>query len=238
MDKQILKAEKRKIVGRKVKILRKEGILPANVYGKKVKSESVQVKLSEFEKVFKAVGSTGLVELVVDNKKRPVLVHDIQVDPVTDNFLHADFLQVDLKQKVTAFVPVELTGEAPAEKLGLGTVVQHLDEVEVEALPTDLPEKFEVDLSKLEEVDAAIFVKDLGVDTKKVTIQNEPDQMIAKVEPLRKEEEVVAPVEEEAAEGEEVEGESDEEKKEGEGVSKGEGGQKEERKETQDKKAS
>ncbi len=231
MDKQILKADKRKIVGRKVKTLRKDGILPANVYGKKVKSQAIQLKLSEFEKVFKAVGATGLIELVVDTKKNPVLVHSTQVDPVTEAVLHVDFLQVDLKQKVTTSVPVELTGESPAEKQGLGTIVQHTDEVEVEALPTDLPEKFEVDLSKLEEVDAAIFIKDLGVDAKKVTIQNDLEQIIVKVEALRKEEEIIAPVEEEVVEGEEGEGEegeaeTEEEEKE---APKEEGGKKKEK---------
>lgn len=231
MDKQILKAEKRKLLGRKVKTLRKKGILPANVYGKNVKSQAVQLKLSEFEKVFKVVGATGLIELVIDGKKRPVLVHDMQVDPVTDSFLHADFLQVDLKQKVTTSVPVEFTGEAPAEKQGLGTVVQHVDEVEVEALPANLPEKFEVDLSNLKEVDAAIFVKDLGVDAKKVSILNEPDQMIVRVEALRKEEEIAPPVEEEGEEGEKVEGEEGETEKEGETAPKEEVGQEEEMKE-------
>lgn len=217
MDKQSLKAEPREIKGRKVKKLREKGVLPANIYGKKIKSQAVKVDLLDFEKVFRKTGETGLVELTVKGKKRPVLIHNVQTDPMTDSFVHADFLQVDLKQKVVAQVPIDLSGEAPAEKQGLGTVVQHLDEIEVEALPADLPDKFDIDLATLSKVDDAIYVKDLPSD-KKVEIKNDSEQMIVKVEALRKEEEAApVEVEEEAevsAEGEEAP--TTEEKKEGE----------------------
>ncbi len=193
MDKLVLKAEKRKIAGRKVKKLRSEGVLPANIYGKKVKSVTIQTDLNEFEKVFKKAGETGLVELQVNGEKRPVLVHNIQLDPLTDEPLHVDFLQVDLKEKVIAKVPVELIGESPAEKQGLGTVVQYIDEIEVGALPGDLPDKFEVDRSKLTEVGQLISVADLPIDAKKVEIRVDPEQILVKVEPPRKEEEVVPP---------------------------------------------
>lgn len=202
MDKLTLKAQKRTITGRKVKGLRQQGKLPANIYGKKVKSEAVEVAFADFEDVFGKVGETGLVELIIDGKKRPVLVHNVQMDPVSDTPIHADFLQVDLKEKVTAEVPVELVGEAPAEKQGLGTLVQYIDEIEVEALPGDLPEKFEVDLTKLSEVDAAIQIKDIKVAKEKVDIKNNQEDIIVKIEPLRKEEEVpAAPEAEAAAEG-------------------------------------
>ena len=98
MEKHSIKAAKRKLLGRKVKTLRKKGILPANIYGKGVKSLSVEVRLSDFQKVYKKAGETGLVEIVVGSKKRPVLIHNIQKDPVTDDYIHADFLQVDLKK--------------------------------------------------------------------------------------------------------------------------------------------
>jgi large subunit ribosomal protein L25 len=207
MDKHTLKAEKRKILGQKVKTLRKEGVLPANIYGKKVKSLAIQVPLNEFEKIYKEAGETGIIELAVDSSKKPVLINNVQMNPVTDVPIHVDFLQVDLKEKVTAEVPIDFIGESPAEKSGLGTVVQHMNEVEVEALPTNLPEKFEVDLSKLTEVDKTILVKDLDVDTKKVEIKSDLKQILVKVEPLRKEEEVVAPVETEEEEGVVEEGE-------------------------------
>lgn len=214
MDKQTLKAKTRKILGRKVKQLRKQGILPANIYGKNIDSLAAEVDLKEFEKVYKKVGETGLVELLVGGKRKPVLIHNIQKDPVNDTFVHVDFLQVDLKKKVVAQVHIELSGEAPAEKQGLGTVVQYIDEIEVEALPTDLPEKFELDLSKLEKVDDAVYVKDIKVDTKTVEIKNDPEQILVKVEELRKEEEPVVAEEEveEAEDGEEKEAPSESEK--------------------------
>lgn len=194
MDAKVLKAPVRKVSGRKVKNLRKEGILPANVFGKKVKSEAVQVDLKEFEKIYKEVGETGLVSLETGKDEKPVLIHNIQLNPVTDEPVHVDFLQVDLKEKVTAEVPVELTGESPAEKQSVGTVVLQLNEIEVEALPTDLPEKFEVNIENLTEVDQAIYVKDLKVDKSKVEVKADPEAIVAKVEPPQKEEVAPAPV--------------------------------------------
>jgi large subunit ribosomal protein L25 len=206
MDKHTLKAEKRKILGQKVKTLRKEGVLPANIYGKKVKSLAIQIPMNEFEKVHKEAGETGIIEISVDKSKRPVLINNVQMHPVTDIPIHVDFLQIDLKEKVTADVPVDLIGESPAEKSGLGTVVQYINEVEVEALPANLPEKFEIDLSKLIKVNMAVLVKELDVDKKKVEIKSDIEQIVVKVEPPRKEEEVIVPVETEE-EGEVGEGE-------------------------------
>ena len=199
----ILKAEKREITGRKVKRMRKEGILPGNIYGKNIKSVSLMVKEKDFEDMFKKVGETSLLQIELGKEKRPVLVHNVQMDPLSDKPIHVDFLQVDLKEKETAEVPVELVGESPAEKQGLGTVVQYIQEIEVEALPTDLPDKFEVDISNLIEVDNAVFVKDLKVDKKKIEIKNDMEVILVKVEAIKEEvEEVpVAPVPE-AGEGE------------------------------------
>jgi len=187
-----LKAKKRELTGRKVKKLRREGILPANLYGKKIKSEAIEVSASDFAKVFKVAKETGLVELTINGSKKPVLIHNVQLDPVTDTILHVDFLQVDLKEKVVANVPIELVGESPVEKQGLGTVVQYLDEIEVESLPGDLPEKFEVDLGTLVEIDQVISVKDLSVDKDKVEIKADPEQIVVKVEKAKQEEEVIA----------------------------------------------
>lgn len=192
MDTKTLKAEPRKIEGRKVKTLRKTGIVPANVFGKKIKSQSVQVSLKEFSQVYKEVGETGIIELALGSEKKPVLVHDVQVNPKTEEVLHVDFHQVDLKEKIEADVPVELFGESPAEKQALGTVVQYVNEIKVEALPTDLPEKITVDVSELAEVDQAIYVKDLKIDRSKVEVKNEAEEIVAKVEPPQKEE-VIAP---------------------------------------------
>jgi large subunit ribosomal protein L25 len=202
MDKLNLKADKREVFGRKVKSLRRQNILPANIFGRKTDSLAIQVNVKEFEKVFKEAGETGLIEVLVDGKKKPVLVHDVHTDPVSDAFLHVDFVQVDLKEKIEAQVPVELRGESPAEKQSLGTVVQYEDELTVEALPTDLPDSFEIDISNLENVDDAVQVKDIKVNKAKVEIKEEADKILVKVEPPQKEEEVAPPPAEEEEEGE------------------------------------
>src|SRR4030042_6894198 len=197
MNKINLDAQVRKITGRKTKKLRLEGLLPANVFGKKVASLALQLKLTDFKKAFNEAGETALLNLKIAGEKgkieeRPVLISNVQKNPVSDEVIHVDFHQVDLKEKVTAPIPVEITGEAPAEKQGVGTVVHYLNEIEVEALPTDLPERFVVDISNLAEVDQAIYVKDLEYDKKKVEIKIDLETILVKVEPPQKEE-VIAP---------------------------------------------
>lgn len=184
-----LKFEKREVFGRKVHRIREKGIIPANIFGKNIESMAITVDAKEFDTVFKKVGETQIINL--DGK--PVLVSNIQVDPISGNYLHIDFRQVDLKEKIEAKIPVELEGESPAEKQNLGVVLQQINEVEVEALPDHLPEKIVVDISGLIEVDQAIFVKDLKV-SKDVEIKTDMESIIVKVEPPTKEEvvEVVA----------------------------------------------
>jgi len=205
-----IKADKREILGRKVKTLRSKNLLPGNIYGNKVKSQAVSVDLAEFSKIYEQAGETSIVEVSMGKDKRSVLIHNVQTDPVTDNFIHVDFRQVDLKQKVTASVPIEEIGESPADKQGLGTVVRYFNEIEVEALPMDLPEKFEVDLSVLDEVDKAIMVSNLKFDKAKVNLQIDKKTILFKVEPLRAEEEELPPPVTEEVEETEVEGEEGE----------------------------
>ncbi len=198
MDKISLNAQKRTVLGRKIKKLRKEGMLPANIYGKKVKSQAVTVKFSDFESVFKKAGETGLVDLTIDKDVRPVLIQNVQYDPVSDRILHADFYQVDLKEKVTAKVPVELSGTAKAVANKIGVLLTLLDEVEVEALPVDLPEKIVVYVDDLSEVDQVIKVSDLKVDSQ-VKILTPTDREVVKVAPLVSKEAEKQAAEEEAA---------------------------------------
>lgn len=203
MEKPKLKAEKRKIEGRKVKKLRKEGILPANLYGKKIKSQSLQVSLKDFQKIYQEIGETGLVDLKIDSETRPVLIHNVQLHPVTGEPLHADFHQVSLTEKTTVTVPIELLGESPAVEQGIGILIQPISEIEVEALPGDLPEHLTIDISRLAQVNEAITVGDLPIDRKKVEIKAEPSAIVAKIGPLEKEE-VVAPPPAEEVPAEEV----------------------------------
>ncbi len=210
-----LKAEKRTILGRKAKKLRKEGLLLANLYGRDVKSQALQLPLNEFNKIYKQSGETGIIELNLgDSKPRPTLIHNIQRDPLTNQIIHVDFRQVDLTKKITAQVPVELLGEAPAESKG-GVLVQQIKEVEVEALPAELPEKLTLDISKLTEIDQFLTVEDLRYDKTKISLKIEdPKSIIVKIEPPAKEEAEAKPAA--AAEGEAAEAEpkETEEKKE------------------------
>lgn len=183
MQRQKLKVEERKILGKKVKKLRREGVLPANIYGKDVKSLAVQVPTKEFEKVFKEEGETGLVDLHVNGEIRPVLIQNVQVAPLTRAPLHADFYQVNLKEKVKAMVPVVAVGEPKAVSEKIGILLQPLSEVEVEALPTDLPEHIEVNVEPLATTDEQVLVKDLKAPTG-VAILTDPEQVVVKIAKL------------------------------------------------------
>ncbi len=206
-----LNAKKRTVTGRKVKQLRQQQLLPANIYGKDVKSLAIELPLKEFETVFKIAGETNIIELTVDKeaKSRPVLIGNIQLDPVTDFFLHVDFRQVDLSKKVVVAVPLELKGQSPAVIKG-GVLVKLVNELEIEALPKDLPDKLEVDISGLEEIGQAISIKQVPIDSSKVKLMTENlDELVVKIEAPAKEEEPTpasvaeAPAEETApAEGE------------------------------------
>ncbi len=225
-SKYALSAEKRNVFGRKLKPLRRAGILPGNISGKHIKSFSVQVSALEFGKVYDTAGETGLVSLAIEGGLHPVLIHEIHWDPVYGKPLHVDFLEVNLSEKVEATVPVEIIGESPAVRAEEGVLVQQVHEVQVEALPTDLPEKIEVDISGLEKVDDHITVSQLSVDKSKVEIkEDDPERIVVSIaEPAKEEvieevpaaEGVEAPVEGEApAEGGEApEAEKVEEKSE------------------------
>lgn len=163
MKKHSLKATKRDDLGRKVKKLRLSGQIPATVYGKSIKSVSIAVPADTFAKTYGEAGETGLIELSVDGSVRPVLVHHVQKDPVTWAILHIEFHQVDLKEKVHADVPLELTGDSPAVTEKRGVLLTILDEIEVEGLPTDLVDKIEVDVSGLMEVNQEVKIGDLKI---------------------------------------------------------------------------
>src|SRR3989344_1005329 len=149
MDRLSLKAEERKVLGKKVKNLRKDGILPAHVFGKGVEGEIVSVDQKEFLKVFKVAGETRLIDLKIGTEKiKPVLIREVQYNPVSGDLIHVDFYQVNLLEKVKVSVPIVQIGEAPESvKLGETIVLQTLSEVEVEALPADLPEEIVVKLA-------------------------------------------------------------------------------------------
>ncbi len=174
-----LKVEERKVLGKKIKALRRDGILPGNVYGKDIKSTAVQLLKKDFDKVYKEVGETGLVDLELKDKTLPVLIHNIAID-YKRNILHADFYKVDLKEKIKAMVPVVTVNEAKAVTEKIGILMQVLNEVEVEALPTELLEKIELNVENLAQIDEQIVVGELKV-AENVQILTDPTQVVVKI---------------------------------------------------------
>ncbi len=192
----VLEAQIRDMKGRKVRHLRAEGKTPGSMYGKDVQPISLQFLTKDVEKAYDEAGESQLVDLMIEGKKNPILFKNPQFHPVTSNLMHIDLHKVNLKEKITATVPVEFIGESPAVKLGM-ELVEVTMEVEVEALPTDLPEKFEVDLSKMETLESQITVADLPHDDR-VEIKTDPEQVVVKVQEHKEEvveETVVAPSE-------------------------------------------
>lgn len=185
MDRLSLLAEERKILGKKVKALRRDGKLPAHVFGKGVDGENVLVTLKDFSKTLKAAGETGLIDLKIGQEKvRPVLIREVQYDPLSGSPIHIDFYQVNLSEKVKVPVPLVLAGEQPESvHLGEAIVLQTLNEVEVEALPTDLVEKIEVDTSSLKNIDDAITIGQLNYDKSKLTLHADEDEIVVKLAP-------------------------------------------------------
>lgn len=208
MKRESLSADKRSVLGKKVKKLRREGIMPANVYGQGHKSVAIQIPIKEFMAVYKSAGETGVVDLSFEKETLPVLIHSLQKEPRTQDVLHVDFLVVNLKQKITTHVPIAAIGESPAVKDKLGILIQALSEVEIEALPTDLPEKVEVDVEGLANVGDHITVGDLKTPST-FTITSDPSQIVFKIDELvQKVEEPEEVPAEEGTEGEAAEGES------------------------------
>ncbi len=182
-----LEAKVRDISGKKVKSLRKQGILPAGVFGHNVKSVSLSVVAKDFNKVYKQAGETGLVELKYGDVSQHTLIADVQIHPLTRELLHIQFHAVNLLEKIKANVPLELVGDSPAVANNIGLLLQTLNEVEVEALPTDLPEKIDVEVATLSEVNQQVLVSQLTAP-KGVEILTGAEEVVVKVAPLISEE--------------------------------------------------
>ena len=180
-----LSVKKRDIHGKKVKNLRAQGLVPAVIYGKHVQAESISCVKNDLLKVYRTAWYSTPVELTGD-VDHLVLINSLQLDPVSDEIISADFLAVSRTEKVAAKIPVVTFGESQLEKLNEGKIMLIKDEVEVEALPQDLPSKFEVDISVLESVNDVFFVKDLKVSNK-VTILDDPELPILTVSVLEDE---------------------------------------------------
>ncbi len=221
-----LNVSPRPVLGKKVKRLRREGIIPANVYGRALDSVAIQVVRDDLVRVVRTAGRNEIIYLRLDGEEpRPTFVRQIQRNPVTDAILHVDFYQISLAEKVRIEVPLALVGTAPAEQTHGGTLLHSLDSITVEGLPTDIPSVIEVEVSGLEEIDASIHVGELSVPDQ-VTVLTDLEVVVAKIAPPHVEKEVEEEVEEEVVEGEEAAEEAAEEGAEepaAEGGEKGKG---------------
>lgn len=181
----------RTVLGKKVKSLRAEGIVPAEIFGKNFPNQHISVSEKDFEKMYKKAGESTMIELVSEDakKKTSVLISDVIRHPITQRVLAVDFRRVTMDEKIRAKVPVILSGTAPATKNGL-MIIHVLKEIEVEALPNNIPHRFEADLSTLEEEGQSIHVSNLAIP-KTVKIFVSPETVIATVGKKAREE--VAP---------------------------------------------
>jgi large subunit ribosomal protein L25 len=200
-----LAAARRTVTGKKVAYLRRDGKLPAVVFGRGLESDSVSLDTHEFESMRRHAGPNTLIDLSVDGgAPSPVLVYGVQTHRVTRRPLHVDLYVVRMTEELTVDVPLVSEGEAPAvEDLG-GTLLHVIDHVRVRALPDHLPDAIRYSVEALATFDDAIHVRDLAIPSD-ATLLTDVDEVVAKVLPPRVEEE---PVVAEAEEGEEVEGEA------------------------------
>lgn len=203
-----LALDARQAVGKENKRLRREGIVPGVVFGKDSPSVPVQVDAKAFDLLYRQAGRTSIVKIKVDGKgaAKSAIIKEIQRNPLTGRAVHVDFFLVNLTQEMQADVPLSFVGTAPAVEMENGTLMTPLDHLKVKALPAEMPHEIVVDISSLVDMDAAVHVRDLSLDAK-VTVLNEPDELLARVLPPRTEEEPEVPAEEAATEeGEAAEG--------------------------------
>jgi large subunit ribosomal protein L25 len=156
-----LKVEKRIIIGNQVRKLRRDGIIPCVVYSNAITPINIQINIGEFIKVYKEAGKTHVIDLFVDGKAIPTIVQDLDINPITQQVRHVDFLAVNLKEKVVAFVPVKIIGEARGVKENGLVLTQNTKEIEVLALPDNIPDTISIDVTNLYQIGDNLSVGDL-----------------------------------------------------------------------------
>jgi large subunit ribosomal protein L25 len=183
MANQELQVAPRTVLGKKVKALRSAGQTPGNIFGHKVESTAVQVDTVALTHLLRHSSRNQIINLSVDGEPAPrtVVVRDVSRDPVTGKLLHVDFFQVSMTEKMRAQVPLVLVGESDAVKTYNGVLLQLVEHIEVEALPGDIPAHIEVDVSKITELEGSLHVRDLNIDTSRVTLHTDPDVVVARV---------------------------------------------------------
>lgn len=185
------------------RLIREEGKIPAIFYGRHVDSTPVYVDSSDFIKTMREVGRNGILQLLIDSKRHSVMLHDIQKDPLKNEFVHADFQVVDMSLDVEVDVNIHLVGEATGVKDG-GVLQQPLYQLSVRALPANIPQSIEIDVTNLE-VGQTVVVSDINTKGK-YELNHEESEVIASILPPRQEEEINSGEEQEQGEPEAAEG--------------------------------
>ena len=200
MEEIVLNAELRSITGKAVRHLRREGVVPAVMYGHRTEPVSLKIQERALRQVLREAGTTRLITLNVGGLKgsKRVLVRELQRDAVRHDILHVDLYEVVMTERITAEVPVVLIGESPPVDNSEGILFQGLDTIEIECLPGDLPPSIEVNLAELTFIDDAVLVRDLKLSDA-IEVLSEPEDIIVKILPLE-EEEIEEVVEEEVPE--------------------------------------
>lgn len=173
---------KREILGKKVKHLRRQGMTPVHLFGPNTKSLALQGDTEILNKLLKEGGKVALISLKVDKEKRakPVLVREVQRNPLTRQLLHIDFYQVKMKEKVKMEVPVVLVGKAPGAEIS-GNMLEHeINTISIESLPSNLPASIEIDVSSLTHGGQTIRVKDIDPG-EGISILTQPEQVVVKI---------------------------------------------------------
>jgi len=193
----------RDVIGKKVSVLRGNGIIPANIYGRGIDSVPVQILWPEARGMLNAHGRNVLIQIQIEGEAQPrsVVIRDFTRDPVNGSLQHIDFFQVDLTRKIQADIPVQLVGESPAVHTYGGILVQSLELLHVEALPTEMPESIQVSVESLGELESSLTVGDIQAP-EGVSILTAPDVGLAQIARPRVEQEES----EEIQEGEDIEG--------------------------------
>ena len=209
MEEQTLSLSQRTVTGKKVKQLRRQGILPVHMYGRGIDSMSLQGVARDLRRLLPRIGTNIPVSVRVEGNEgeNVCFVRDVQRHPVTEDLLHIDFIRVDVTQTISAEVPIALIGSAPATQQG-GTLLQPLTSLLVEALPMDIPATVEADVSGLDDFEKSIVVRDIPI-ADNVTVLTDRDEFVARVIPPRVETETFdvsdEELDEEATEEEEAE---------------------------------
>ncbi len=209
----ILHVERRSVLGKRVKRLRRDGWIPGNLYGRGRESQSIQTADSEVRRVFSAVDRNAVVPIAIDGAEDtiPVVLREVQRHPVSRQILHMDFYEVDLTRRIHSEARLVLIGSSEAESRG-GTVVQSLEHVVLEALPTEMPSVLEVDVSGLDDFGQSVLVRDLALPDGVESLTDDTVAVATVLAPRVAEEDEVE--EEELLEGEEGEVEEEEEEEE------------------------